>query len=64
MKMAPGSSHAGTIAGTLSGTLLAFFGNIHSADVLSTSVLATIGAVVSFTISLLLKWISKKVKKK
>ena len=42
-------------AGTAGGTLLSIFANIHSGDILKTAVLAAIGAVVSFGITLLLK---------
>jgi len=55
-------NHTGTVAGTVSGTLLTIFANIHSEDIAKTTVLACIGAIVSFTISILLKWISKKLR--
>ena len=55
--------HTGTLAGTISGTLLAFVGNIHSDDLVKTAVLAAIGAVVSFVVSIGLRWISKRVKR-
>jgi len=58
------SSHGGTVAGTATGTLLTIFVNIHSEDIVKTAVLACIGAVVSFTISLSLKWITRKRLKK
>jgi mannitol-specific phosphotransferase system IIBC component len=44
-----------TKAGTAGGTLLSIFANIHSGDILKTVVLAAVGAVVSFSITLLLK---------
>ena len=53
----------GTVAGTAGGTLLTIFANIHSEDVIKTAVLACIGAVVSFMISLFMKWMSKKILK-
>lgn len=56
-------NHGGTVAGTAGGTLLTIFANIHSEDVVKTAVLACIGAVVSFTISLAMKWISRKMKR-
>lgn len=56
-------SNHGTVAGTAGGTLLTIFANIHSEDIVKTAVLACIGAVVSFAISVLMKWISKKVLK-
>lgn len=46
--------------GTAGGTFLSIVPNIHSADVLKTVVLAGLGAVVSFTVSLVLKRILKK----
>ena len=57
------STNSHTLMGTAGGTLLSVIPNIQSADVLETVVLATIGAVVSFTISLVLKSIIKKHKK-
>jgi mannitol-specific phosphotransferase system IIBC component len=58
--MATHSGHGGTVAGTAAGTLLTIFVNIHSEDVVKTAALACIGAVVSFTISLALKWITRR----
>lgn len=52
-----------TLMGTAGGTFLSVIPNIQSADVLKTVVLAAVGAVVSFTISLVLKNIIKKHKK-
>ena len=49
--------------GTAGGTFLSIIPNIQSADVLKTVLLAAIGAIVSFTISLVLKVIIKKHKK-
>ncbi len=49
--------------GTAGGTFLSIVPNIHSADVMRTVLLAAVGAVVSFTISWLLKLILKKRKK-
>ena len=45
--------------GTASGTLLSVVPNIVSEDIVKTIILAGIGALVSFTISLLLKWLLK-----
>lgn len=42
-----GHSNHTTVAGTVSGTLLTLFANIHSEDLLKTAVLSLIGAVVS-----------------
>jgi len=49
--------------GTAAGTLLSILPNLFSEDILKTIVLAALGATVSFTVSLLLKWIIK-IKKK
>lgn len=61
--MTASNGHGGTVAGTASGTILTIFANIHSEDIVKTTMLAVIGAVVSFTISLLLKWIAKKARR-
>jgi mannitol-specific phosphotransferase system IIBC component len=52
-----------TKAGTAGGTLLTIFGNISSQDIMKTIVLAGVGAVVSFCITVLLKSIIKRLKK-
>lgn len=46
-------------AGTAVGTALSVVPNINSEDVLKTIFLAIIGAIVSFTVSLLLKRLTK-----
>jgi hypothetical protein len=61
------SSHhnieSGTILGTVSGTVLTVLVNIGSLDIIKTVVLAALGAVVSFSVSVLLKWLVKKFKR-
>lgn len=57
----PTNNH--TLVGTAGGTFLSVIPNLESADILKTVVLAGIGAIVSFTISLVLKLIIKKHKK-
>ena len=52
-----------TLTGTASGTILSVLPNLHSEDVLKTIILATLGAIVSFLISLLLKILIRKHKK-
>jgi len=52
-----------TLMGTAGGTFLSIVPNIQSEDIVKTVVLATVGAVVSFMISLLLKSLNKKHKK-
>ncbi|MBN8694568.1 MAG: hypothetical protein J0L69_15345 [Bacteroidetes bacterium] len=49
----------GTIAGTVSGTALTVLVNIGSSDIIKTAILAALGAVVSFSVSVLLKWLVK-----
>ncbi len=53
----------GTILGTVSGTGLTVLANIGSTDIVKTVVLAAIGAVVSFCVSVSLKWLAKKFRK-
>ena len=52
-----------TKAGTAGGTLLTIFGNIHSQDIIKTIVLAAVGALVSFSVTVLLKSIIKHFRK-
>jgi hypothetical protein len=56
-------SSSPTLIGTAGGTFLSVVPNLHSEDVFKTVLLATIGALVSFTISMLLKFFIKKHKK-
>ncbi|PKB18063.1 hypothetical protein [Flavobacterium sp. 5] len=48
-------SNNSPLVGTASGTFLSVLPNLHSEDVLKTIVLAALGAIVSFSISILLK---------
>jgi hypothetical protein len=52
-----------TKAGTAGGTLLTIFANISSEDLIKTGILAGIGAVVSFFVTLGLKLLIKRMKK-
>ena len=54
---------ATTKRGTAGGTLLTIFGNISSEDLVKTAILAAIGAVVSFSVTLFLKFLIKRFKK-
>lgn len=54
---------SGTILGTVSGTVLTVLMNIGSSDVIKTVILAALGAVVSFSVSVLLKWLVKKIRR-
>lgn len=50
--------HSGnTIGGTVGGTMLVILLQIHNADVIKTCILAAIGAVVSYLVSLGMKWL-------
>lgn len=51
-----------TILGTVSGTVLTVAVNMGSSDIIKTIVLAALGAVISFSVSVLLKWLVKKFK--
>ena len=52
-----------TKAGTVGGTLLTILVNINSADLVKTVILASLGAVVSFSVTLLLKVLIKRFRK-
>jgi hypothetical protein len=52
-----------TLIGTAGGTFLSVVPNLHSEDVLKTVLLASIGAIVSFALSMALKFFIKKHKK-
>ncbi|CAM2849521.1 hypothetical protein SAMN05444143_101934 [Flavobacterium succinicans] len=52
-----------TLKGTAGGTFLSMIPNLSSDDIVKTIILAAIGAVVSFMISLLLKNLNKKHRK-
>ena len=54
---------SGTRAGTLGGTLLCIFCNIHFADLTKTAILAAVGAAVSFGVSIALKSLVKRFKR-
>jgi hypothetical protein len=52
-----------TLFGTAGGTFLSVLPNLHSEDVVKTVLLAVIGAIVSFVLSMTLKFIVKKYRK-
>ena len=52
-----------TKTGTASGTLLTIFGNISNQDIFKTVVLAAVGAVISFSVTVFLKSIIKRFKR-
>ena len=49
-----------TAIGTVGGTFLSVIPNLQSEDIFKTIILATVGAIVSFLISLVLKFLIKK----
>ena len=51
------------LVGTAGDTFLSIIPNLNSEDVVRTNTLATLGAIVSFTISVLLKFLIRKHKK-
>ena len=53
-----------TMAGTAGGTMLVILLHIGGEEILKTVILASIGAVVSFSVSMLLKWMIRKVGRK
>jgi hypothetical protein len=53
-----------TKAGTIGGTLLILFINLRTEEVLKTAILAAIGALVSFAISMILKLLIKRFRRK
>ena len=52
-----------TKAGTAGGTLLTIMANINQADLLKTAILAALGAIVSFAVTIILKFLIKRFKK-
>ena len=52
-----------TKAGIFGRTFLSFFFNIDNEDLLKTGILAAIGALVSFSVTLFLKFLIKRIKK-
>lgn len=51
-----------TAIGTTAGTALSVFATLDTQDYMKTIVLACVGAVVSFTVTLFLKWVWRKMK--
>ena len=52
-----------TLMGTAGGTFLSVVPNLNSEDVFKTVLLAAVGAIVSFGISMILKFVIKKYKR-
>ncbi len=55
------TSNSNTMGGTIGGTLLVILLQIHDTDVLKTCILAAIGAVVSYLVSLGMKWLVRRI---
>lgn len=53
-----------TKAGTFGGTLFVVLLQIQTAELLKTVVLATTGAIVSFSVSVLMRWMIRYVKRR
>ena len=53
-----------TLSGTAGGTFLVLMVNLNTGEILKTVILAAIGALVSFTVSLALKWLVQFLKRK
>ena len=49
--------------GTAAGTFLSVLPNLHSEDIVKTIILATVGAIVSFIVSIIIKRFKKPKKK-
>ena len=57
-------SDGNTLSGTVGGTLLVMLVQISAGEVMKTICLAAIGAIVSFGVSVLLKWMINRTGKK
>lgn len=53
-----------TIAGTIGGTVLAILPQLNTLDVTRTIILAAVGAVASFFVTQLCKWLWSRIKSK
>ena len=59
--MYPHHDHS-TALGTVTGTVFTLFATIDPQDYLKTVILAFVGAIVSFSVTLFLKWVVWKLK--
>jgi mannitol-specific phosphotransferase system IIBC component len=59
--MVPDLMNHTTKSGTVCGTLLTIIANLQQTDLVKTAILATVGAIVSFCVSLLLKFARQKI---
>lgn len=53
-----------TRAGTIGGTLLVLLFKINISDLLTSAILAAVGATVSFGVSILLRWAWRRARRK
>jgi len=53
--------NTGTVSGTAGGTLLVLLTQINKADLINTCVMAGVGAMVSYLVSLGMKWLIGRV---
>lgn len=53
-----------TIAGTIGGTILAILPQLNTLDVTRTIILAAVGAVASFLVTQMCKWLWSRIKNK
>ena len=60
----PNGANSDTVAGVACGTLLVVFVQIPTSDIAKTILLAIIGAIASFTATVCLKWIKRKIEKR
>ena len=60
MKTMDTSTGNNAVAGTVGGTVLVILLHIGSEELVKTIVLAAVGAAVSFSVSMVLKWMIRK----
>ena len=63
MKLPDAISTGNVYAGTLGGTLMSVLGNVLTADIVKTAILAAVGAVVSFCVSVVLRGLNELYRK-
>jgi hypothetical protein len=51
-------------SGTIGGTMLVLLMQLTSAEVVKTALLAAVGAAVSFIVSMVMKWLLRRLKKR
>lgn len=63
MKILETATNGNVCAGTFGGLLLSVFSNLFLEDIVRTAVLAAVGAVVSFVVSVGLKFLIRRFKR-